>query len=116
MPASCSGAALLSLLHFVVRSAATQVEKVEALRGHLLAAPEIISNQRHYDGKMVDVWSAGVMLYVMLFCRYPFERPEDQYDSRRFQKVRLQSFRLCKMTIAGHIQKSMRSMVNTDVA
>ena len=36
---------------------------------------------------MVDVWSAGVMLYVMLFCRYPFERPEDQYDSRRFQKV-----------------------------
>ncbi|CAL8464870.1 g4405 [Coccomyxa elongata] len=40
-------------------------------------APEIVTNRRNYDGKMVDVWSAGVMLYVMLFCTYPFERPED---------------------------------------
>lgn len=27
-------------------------------------APEILSNSRHYDGKMADVWSAGVMLFV----------------------------------------------------
>lgn len=44
----------------------------------LAAAPEIVTNRRNYDGKMVDVWSAGVMLYVMLFCTYPFERPEDE--------------------------------------
>ncbi|KAK9810565.1 hypothetical protein WJX73_001103 [Symbiochloris irregularis] len=49
-------------------------------------APEIISNQK-YNGKMVDVWSAGVMLYVMLFCKYPFERKEDERDPQRFQKV-----------------------------
>ncbi|KAK9828933.1 hypothetical protein WJX72_002887 [[Myrmecia] bisecta] len=50
-------------------------------------APEIISNMRHYDGKMVDLWSAGVMLYVMLFCEYPFERPADAQDTRRFQNI-----------------------------
>ncbi|CAL8468575.1 g8115 [Coccomyxa elongata] len=52
-------------------------------------APEIVTNRRNYDGKMVDVWSAGVMLYVMLFCRYPFERPEDdrQPPQKKYQTV-----------------------------
>ncbi len=57
----------------------------------LNAAPEIISNRRNYDGKMVDVWSAGVMLYVMLFCQYPFERSEDEQEkvpAKRYQMVR----------------------------
>ena len=51
------------------------------------AAPEVIANSRTYDGKLADVWSSGVMLYVMLFCEYPFERPEDAGDPHRFQKV-----------------------------
>eukprot|EP00887_Chlorella_sp_A99_P000790 scaffold5.g790.t1 len=42
-------------------------------------APEVIQNVRGYDGKMADIWSAGVMLYTMLFARYPFERCVD-YD------------------------------------
>jgi serine/threonine-protein kinase SRK2 len=40
-------------------------------------APEVVSNARHYDGRAADVWSAAVMLYVMLFCEYPFERAGD---------------------------------------
>lgn len=51
------------------------------------AAPEIISARGHYDGKTADIWSCGVMLYVMLFCEYPFERPEDEADKYGFQKV-----------------------------
>ena len=31
------------------------------------AAPEILTNSRHYDGASADVWSAGVMLFVRTF-------------------------------------------------
>ncbi len=52
-----------------------------------ITAPEIISARSHYDAKRADVWSCGVMLYVMLFCEYPFERPEDEHDKYGFQKA-----------------------------
>lgn len=40
------------------------------------------------------------MLYVMLFCEYPFERPEDSGDPHRFQKVRFPVFLLCQFFCA----------------
>lgn len=50
-------------------------------------APEVISAKTSYNGQKADIWSCGVMLYVMLFCEYPFERPEDDADKYGFQKV-----------------------------
>ena len=51
------------------------------------AAPEVLQRPRGYDAKQADVWSSGVMLFAMLCCSYPFERPEDERDPRGHHRV-----------------------------
>ena len=35
-------------------------------------APEVMK-RRDYDGQAADVWSSGILLYLMLLRRYPFD-------------------------------------------
>ena len=54
-------------------------------------APEVADADSGYNGAAVDVWSMGVMLYVMVFCNYPFGHDGDGGDHTRTVLARIRS-------------------------
>lgn len=65
-------------------------------------APEVLSKGK-YDGKIADVWSCGVTLYVMLVGAYPFEDPD---DPKNFRKT-LGRILSVNYSIPPHVQVSL---------
>ncbi|KAI1768017.1 kinase-like protein [Hypoxylon sp. FL1150] len=48
------------------------------------AAPEVILGQP-YDGRAIDAWSLGVLLYALLESRLPFDPPPGASDAQRMR-------------------------------
>jgi serine/threonine protein kinase len=46
-------------------------------------------NRATYDGAKVDVWAAGIVLFMLLFGRHPCLRPEDAALSQQQQMLAL---------------------------
>ncbi|KAK9837894.1 hypothetical protein WJX74_007403 [Apatococcus lobatus] len=57
------------------------------------AGPEVISGLREYNGQLADIWSCGCVLYVMVFCEYPFERDGDPPAAHRRNAIVSQRIR-----------------------
>lgn len=66
-------------------------------------APEVLSG--FYEGTSVDVWSCGIILFVMVAGRHPFDDPSVQ---GLFNKIRLLQF-----TYPPHFSKELKDFLNT---
>lgn len=73
------------------------------------AAPEVISGKL-YVGPEVDVWSCGVILYVLLCGCLPFD---DQNISNLFRKIKLGNFNIPSFLSEDAINL-IKSMLNVD--
>ncbi|KAG9389509.1 Protein kinase domain [Carpediemonas membranifera] len=74
-------------------------------------APEILRSQP-YDGKRADIWSVGVILYVMLAGFMPFEDPSQQTLIRNIVEARYN----CPSWFSEDARDLISKMINPDVA
>jgi carbon catabolite-derepressing protein kinase len=70
------------------------------------AAPEVIGGKL-YAGPEVDVWSCGVILYVFLVGRLPFD---DDFIPALFKKIQAGNFHIPSQTPQGAVQLIKRAL------
>lgn len=76
---------MLKLIDFGLSNVANKEGKLKTACGSpSYAAPEMIAGQPEYFGSKVDIWSCGVILYVMVCGFLPFE---DQNTEKLYAKI-----------------------------
>ncbi|TMW62805.1 hypothetical protein Poli38472_005423 [Pythium oligandrum] len=74
-------------------------------------APEVVSCKR-YDGKRVDVWSLGVLLYVLLCGKFPFQ---GQSIHQLYQNIRATSLAF-PSSLSKDVQHLLQGILVVDPA
>lgn len=80
-------------------------------------APEVADAESGYNGAAVDVWSMGVMLYVMVVCNYPFGHDGDGGDHTRtvLSRIRSGTFAFPRhVRLSDDIQDLIKGMLTVD--
>eukprot|EP01025_Chloroclados_australasicus_P032828 TRINITY_DN3335_c0_g1_i4.p1 TRINITY_DN3335_c0_g1~~TRINITY_DN3335_c0_g1_i4.p1 ORF type:complete len:448 (-),score=30.12 TRINITY_DN3335_c0_g1_i4:2787-4130(-) len=80
-------------------------------------APEVVSAavSGSYDGSAADVWSCGVMLYIMLFMKFPFGSPgescRDSERKRLYQKIITGEFEIPQAKLSSECLDLLKRML-----
>ncbi|PVU95845.1 hypothetical protein BB560_005840 [Smittium megazygosporum] len=101
----------VKLIDFGLANYYTRDGHMETFCGSLpYTAPEILRGDK-YNGPEIDVWSLGVLLYVMLNGKFPFEDPS---NPKNFQKILDGDFEL-RSDLSIDLQKLLVMMLEPDV-
>ncbi|KAH8404144.1 hypothetical protein KR215_010314 [Drosophila sulfurigaster] len=80
-------------------------QKLETFCGSLAySAPEILLGDS-YDAPAVDIWSLGVILYMLVCGQAPFEKANDSETLTMIMD--------CKYTVPSHVTQECRSLIAT---
>lgn len=78
------------------------------------AAPEILQNLP-YDPRVADVWSMGVILFIMLFAAMPYDDQSFSIIIREQKERKLHSVKTIEMKLSRSCKKLYRSLLEPDL-